>query len=384
MQKVVPLKWGQDVAPPVTVSANAVALGNKAEAWDIALALGHNAKAQATGSAAIGLGATTRGAFSFSVGFNVKASSAASIAIGSQLSETVDGSNVTRTCKTEGTGSITIGAGANTLNTTAADGTVTESSNAVTIGCKASNSGADSVVIGAQASSTRGSSVVIGASAKGADGVTNSFVSIGRDATAHNYATAVGGSARGGVQAAALGSGATAENFAVSIGTNAYAGVRSISIGNGSRVSSTGSVALSGSCTKGYCVAIGKGASAADYGVVVHRSTAGDGTVTQLYFSGANTPLATTYEGGAPMLGYTVTDSAGNVTAAGTRSLLDLLTNNSTFAPATTDENGELVQPKVFHPSDLDLPQEEPTEPETEEEYTPLPVYPIVEPEIEE
>lgn len=46
---------------------------------------------------------------------------------------------------------------------------------------------------------------------------------------------------------------------------------------------------------------------------------------------------------------------------------------------AQIDANGEWVQPTVFHPSDLDLPpQEEPSE----EEYTPMPVYPIVEPEI--
>jgi hypothetical protein len=41
----------------------------------------------------------------------------------------------------------------------------------------------------------------------------------------------------------------------------------------------------------------------------------------------------------------------------------------------------DMTPPTVFHPSDLDLPIEEPSE---TEEYTPLPVYPIVEPEIEE
>lgn len=48
--------------------------------------------------------------------------------------------------------------------------------------------------------------------------------------------------------------------------------------------------------------------------------------------------------------------------------------------------------PKVFHPSDLDLPIEEPSEnndveiniPTVEEEYNPLPIYPIVETPIEE
>ena len=126
-------------------------------------------------------------------------------------------------------------------------------------------------------------------------------------------------------------------------------------------------------------MSLGYGATVSDYGATVIRSTASDGTYTQLYFSGANTPLANTYENGAPMLGYVTKDSAGNVVAAGTRSLIELLTNNSTFAPASLDENGEWVMPKVFHPSDLDMPTEEPQEPE---EYQPLPVYPIVEPEI--
>ena len=45
------------------------------------------------------------------------------------------------------------------------------------------------------------------------------------------------------------------------------------------------------------------------------------------------------------------------------------------------DDHGEWVMPKVFHPSDLDLPTEEPSEPE---EYQPLPVWPIVEPEVPE
>lgn len=76
-------------------------------------------------------------------------------------------------------------------------------------------------------------------------------------------------------------------------------------------------------------------------GTTVIRSTAEDGTYTQLYFSGANTPLANTYHDGAPMLGYVTKDNSGNIVAAGTRSLIDLLTDNSTFAPASVDENGE-------------------------------------------
>lgn len=124
-------------------------------------------------------------------------------------------------------------------------------------------------------------------------------------------------------------------------------------------------------------------------------NTAPNWRKTQLYFSGANTPLANEYYNGEAFMGYTVTDKDNTVLACGTRRLSELFTDNTLTQPASIDENGEWVQPKVFHPSDLDLPrEEEPTEepedvtvniPETvlpePEPYTPLPVYTIVEPE---
>lgn len=303
-------------------------------------------------------------------GDSVDASASATAPLALTYGSSFTDTSGTYTSANEGTGSITIGAGATTKNTTASNGTVTESSNAVTIGCKASNSGVDSVVIGASASNIGKITVAIGARAQARGGLEE--IAIGYRAQATGSMSV----SLGGESATSTGSVAVAY-YAQATGSNAVA------IGAISSASSEFGVAVghrANSASKN-AVAVGRNARAADYGVVVHRSTAEDGTVTQLYFSGANTPLATTYEGGAPMLGYTVTDSEGNVTAAGTRSLLDLLTNNSTFAPATTDENGEWVMPTVFHPSDLDLPHEEVTEP-TEEEYTPLPVYPIIDPEL--
>lgn len=68
---------------------------------------------------------------------------------------------------------------------------------------------------------------------------------------------------------------------------------------------------------------------------IILLSTAEDGTYTQIYFAGANTPLANTYEGGEAMLGYVTKDSAGNVMVdaggnamAGTQKLSVLFPNN--------------------------------------------------------
>ena len=326
--------------------------GNKAGSW-FSVILGSDTQTKGGGDFQIAIGNT--------VNSQQQGSSALAIAIGSQFAETTDSGNVTHSCTTEGTGSITIGAGANTLNNGS-----TESSNSVTIGCKALNQGADSVVIGASASAVYGGGVTIGA---GATNSMNTTVVIGKKAKGNAQSgVVVGAFAASSKQSVSVGEGATSIIGSVSAGYHAQSfAEKCIALGYFSKAVAKNSVA------------IGLLANAADYGATVIRSTAEDGTYTQLYFSGANTPLANTYENGAPMLGYVTKDSAGNVVAAGTRSLIELLTNNSTFAPASLDENGEWVMPKVFHPSDLDMPTEEPQEPE---EYQPLPVYPIVEPEI--
>ena len=157
---------------------------------------------------------------------------------------------------------------------------------------------------------------------------------------------------------------------AIGVGSSA-SGVTSTAIGHGAMAN------------KEHSIAIGFNAISNDNCAVVFASynSAARDYKTQLYFSGANSPLANEYYYGEALMGYTVTDSAGAVVACGTRRLSELFPDNSLTQPASLDENGEWVMPKVFHPSDLDMPQEEPSEPE---EYTPLPVWPIVEPEIEE
>lgn len=292
-----------------SANTNSVAVGYSAKAHSSGVAIGYGAKATTLYNCAVGSGSsatsnwstatgysTSAGlcgsvfganssatAYAVAVGWLVQTKKGSAVTIGSQFSETVDGESVTRTCTTEGTGSITIGAGANTLNTTASDGTVTESSNAVTIGCKASNSGADSVCVGA-----------------------------------------------------------------------------------GAQVSAGGGIA------------IGAGAVCADVGAVVFASYSSDRSYkTQLYFAGAGTPLAVQYYNGEAMIGYIVTDSAGNTVACGTNKLSALFPDNSATQAAAIDENGEWVMPTLFEPNDVKV------EPSAQA-YTPLPVYPIVEPEIEE
>lgn len=487
-------------------------------------------------SYAIGAGAKAMGSYAFVGGCSSQASAysvaiggrnaigtkSRTVTIGSFFSDTDGG----HSCTTEGTGSITIGAGANTLNNGS-----TESSNSITIGCKTSNTGADSVVIGAQSVNTYGSNVVIGASSKSTSICTVAVgfnseggylgISVGKDSKANTQGVALGASAEAGSQGCvsigwasrakskntiaigntasitnttnadntvtysdntiAIGSAATASapnavvmgagasavrNNSVVLGTsaigngaggvdggvtigsgaeNAGAGVvvghaakdtygagvaigcravvssiwgvavgpnskssgGSISIGQGTQCLNIHSVAIGqeAKSTVSKSVAIGEKATVSDYGAVVFRSTAEDGTITQLYFSGTNTPLANTYEDGEAMMGYVVTDNAGNVMTdaegnamVGTQKLSVLFPNNrgeNAFTPTPLGLDDEYTPKPMFRPSDLDLPVEDPTEepedvtinipepiiPEPEP-YTPLPVYPIVEPDI--
>lgn len=302
IQQVVPMAWSEYTTPPsFTDSYNeqSVLIGGNVKGYSDCVIIGWNSSSSQNQAVGIGFGTKTRGfalalgytaesehsgvslgAYTSSqekgiaVGYYTRNSKKTSVAIGSKFTETTDSGNVTHTCTTEGTGSITIGAGANTLN----NGD-TESSNSVTIGCKAENKGADSVVIGAQAKATAGGTVAIGA-----------------------------------------------------------------------------------------------GAEAADAGAVVIASYSTDRSYkTQLYFSGAGSALANTYANGEGIMGYVTTDSAGNVIASGYKKLSALFDEGSMTQPATLDEFGDWVMPKVFQPG-----KGEP------QEYQPLPVYPIVEPEIPE
>lgn len=391
IQQVVPIAWHNEtvkLGEGSIAEGRDVSLGKEATAYgNFSLAAGFKATSHHQG---VGIGGNATAAMnsvgvgrdaysaqgSVACGYAVKSNKPTTVTLGAYFVDTEG----THTCTTVGTGSITIGAGANTLN----NGDV-ESSNSVTIGCKAENKGADSVVIGASAKVVGNAAIAIGAGAEakkseywgsgtavGTRAKANlGGVAIGRDANSmHGYAVTVGNDAK-------------ADYSGTSVGNTTYSLGEAVAIGYSARAEASNSHAYGAFATakKPYSIAIGGRANVSDYGATVIRSTAEDGTYTQLYFSGANTPLANTYHGGAPMLGYVTKDSAGNIVAAGTRSLIDLLTDNSTFAPASLDENGEWVAPTVFHPSDLDMPTEEPTEPE---DYTPLPVYPIVEPEIED
>lgn len=400
IQAVAPMAWGTWTTPPSCNASGGIAIGQSAivtnngniaigeysHAYTRGTVIGDHAYANGELTSSFGRSARAYGPYSITIGAASKTEETgiAAISVGTQFTEAVNGQNVTRTCTTEGTGSITIGAGANTLNTTTTvDGveTTVESSNSVTIGCKASNSGADSVVVGAQAKGAGIGNVIVGAGA--------TFLG------SPKYAVAIGAEAKTGSQySIALGCGANSGNVAsISIGYNTTTNYHSdIAIGNmsiarGNRSLALGATAVASGMSS---VAIGDTAKVADYGAVVFRSTAEDGTYTQLYFSGANTPLANTYEGGEAMLGYVVRDSAGNVMTdaegnamVGTQKLSVLFPNNrgeNAFSPSTLDLDDDYTPKPMFRPSDLNLPVEEPTE----EEYTPLPVYPIVEPEIEE
>lgn len=387
IQQVAPIAWGVgDTTVAPTAKSGGIAIGYNSSALVHGVAIGENAYASSgdtvvgqgargntwscafgygakpdTYSFAAGIWAEAKGHNTIGIGYYAHGKKATSVTIGSQFTETTDSGNVTHTCTTEGTGSITIGAGANTLNNGS-----TESSNSITIGCKASNQGADSVVIGASAIGTSFGNVVIGAAA---NATSTSAIVLGQKATGY-------------INAAAIGYNAIAQHHSIAIGHYAKTtSLSGLSIGNSSIASKYGVSLGHYAASNANCsIAIGHQATVSDYGATVIRSTAEDGTITQLYFSGANTPLANTYEGGEAMMGYVTKDSSGNVVAAGTNKLSALFPNNSGFQPMTMSLDDEWEAPKVFHPSDLDMPQDEPTEPE---EYQPLPVYPIVEPEIE-
>ena len=91
---------------------------------------------------------------------------------------------------------------------------------------------------------------------------------------------------------------------------------------------------------------------------------------------------------GEAMMGFVAKDSAGNIIARGANMLSALFPyytgeDDNPFQPTGMSlRGGEKPEPVAFHPSDLDMTTEEPVnEPE---EYQPLPVYPIVEPVIQE
>lgn len=268
--------WNSVAVGGTSVAAiNAVAIGDGCTAGGGSVGVGQYHYTGGSYSVGIGSGVRWSGNYSVSIGQSSSATSYSTaigcavksikpqtVLIGGQFIETVDGTNVTRTCTTEGTGSITIGAGANTLNTTTtnSDGTTTtvESSNSITIGCKANNKAADSIVIGAQASGgsgpVKGGSIAIGA---GASSASHGDVSIGTNSKAsgqhslavghlasasYHASTALGRCSKTtGQEGVAVGSGCSAATFAVAAGREAKASATlSMALGYHARCADTG------------------------------------------------------------------------------------------------------------------------------------------------
>lgn len=244
------------------------------------------------------------------------------------------------------------------------------SNDSVTLGTGASSEGKlNAVVIGKGAATVHANAVIIGASATSTFWTTTHCVVIGCFAKASD----------GGSSVAVGSSAVTSAANTVAIGAHSQTkGAEAVAVGFKTIASGTYSEAIGSAsqATKLYSAAIGANAKAADQGAVVFRSTASDGTITQLYFSGANTPLANTYEGGEAMMGYMTTDSAGNIMTdaegnamVGTQKLSVLFPNNrgeNAFTPAMLGLDDEWTPKPMFRPSDLDLPDIEIEETEIE------------------
>lgn len=203
------------------------------------------------------------------------------------------------------------------------EGVTIKGNNSVTMGYGATTNGSGAVTIGYNAYSS--DSVSIGCESKASY---MRAMAIGRSAKAEAmWSTAIGSSSTASHQkATAIGYGSSAT------------GERSISIGFSSKAADSGVCVL----------------SAWDSQQLKQ---------TQLYLIGAGSPLANTYEGGEACLGYITKDKDGNILAAGTRKLSELLTNNTTFAPASLDGD----EAKVFLPSGATDPIVEPEIEEMEE-----------------
>lgn len=178
-------------------------------------------------------------------------------------------------------------------------------------------------------------------------------------------------------------------NRGLVIGSDGIAGLSSIAIGNGldgtkatgnnciaigSRAEASGKYSIAigtdAEVTADRSTAIGMSSTAKDPGVTVIAAWGNlDAWAetyykqTCLYLMSEGSTLANTYEDGKACLGYVTKNGSGNVLAAGTRKLSELLTNNTTFAPASLDPEAE--PPKVFLPTGATDPIELPEMEET-------------------
>lgn len=361
------------------------------------------------------------------IGNEAKSSFSQVVAVGAKSHSGLNSVSLGFLAKAKPNKTIAIGASSAITDTTNADGTITKSENSTVIGWGASASAPNAVVLGAGAKAENEGAIIIGSSTNGGKG----GIAIGSQSEVEtrrlNWVAIGNGTKIKSNASVVIGHmSRSEEDYTVNIGYNTTAKqLYSIAIGSSSQANAKNSIA------------IGRRAQSADIGAVVFCSIAEDDTCTQLYFSGQNTPLALKYyptewekkqdvdeqgnpkvddEGnpimiddtdkpskGQAMMGYVVSKVITNdegkqetkVLECGTNLLAALFPNHglgdNPFQPTTTAIDGEEIM--SFHPSDLDLPIEEPTDPEDVEinipepeveEYTPLPVYPIVEPEIEE
>lgn len=364
------------------VSSNSVTIGTGATCNNLdSVVIGANAQNKNSSTdtktgIAIGAGASVSGGGSnIAVGTNANATGL-DIAIGCET-RALGGKSVvigSRSINNGAQQTTILGMAAKITNTTAADGTIIRSENSTVLGYGASASAPNAVVLGANASTAGEGTIIIGAGtslAAGSGNITNAIL-IGRGAkSAGDWASG-----------------------SIALGTNSTVrGDASYAIGSGS-ASATGGMAIGTGAKAGeYSTAFGYQCINRNNGTMAFRQETSRGeTYTQFYIMAAESPLAVQYEEGEACMGYVVKNkTTGELLAAGTQKLSVLFPNNSTFQPAMLGLDDEYVPPKVFHPSDLDMPIEEPTAPEDveinipepePEEYTPLPVYPIVEPEI--
>lgn len=142
----------------------------------------------------------------------------------------------------------------------------------------------------------------------------------------------------------------TAAPYCCSIGARTHAHHYSTALGYQAKASVGGTMALGANITVKdtgvAAIAVNNKADAAD----------ADNLQTILYIISEGSALANTYENGEACLGYIVRDKSGNIQKAGTRKLSELLTNNTTFVPATLDLDSPT--PKVFLPTGITDPIE--------------------------
>lgn len=213
--------------------------------------------------------------------------------------------------------------------------------NAATVGAGSSLSSSEEIALGA-GSIAANDSVAIGYEAHanaswsvslGAESYANGYysISVGRWASAH------------GECAIAIGGGSdvyrTSESFRVDC--SAYAQKdSSVAIGVNTKSYAKNAVALGNDLT----------VSDPDVTVLGGRPSGYDKNTTKIYIMPEGSALANTYEDGRASIGYIVTDKDNTIIESGTRKLSELLTNNSSFAPAVMSLDDE-ESPTVFTPT---------------------------------